>query len=537
MDGISVQELLERRSHLFTKHPVIAGQSGLNRLITNVNVMEVPDIYGQVRKGDLLLTTGYSIKDNILAQENLIFGLAERNISAIGIKMKRYINSLPRKMLDQAEKFQIPIIDLSAAINFSLVISEVLEEILRQKTREIEQAHHDSQQLTNLLVTGESLKIFVENVSLHLNRTVMLITENGDRIGTSDELGWPHYGDLALVPLARQPLADVQLFAQANATNRFVWYPIGNPSEHIGYLVYEDKEPALSTSQLMLLQHASKLLVLKLTSLQGVTYVEERYRDIFLRKWILGELLDKEAILKQAATSGLLLQDKYVLIVASYTQNVPNQAHIVRDISLLGQGMFVVPFDQQVIILIPDRVFTNPSFSISDLLQRLGTSNRHVVRLGISSEKSIEHISQAYREAKESIAIYAVVEPKRVLCHYEELGIYTMLYRIKNNEDLLHPALNVLRPLFREGVKNRNELVETLSCYVYQNANIKKTADALYCHYNSVLYRLERIESLLGIPIRTPEAFFHVQLAIRLYDFVKKFEPQFVDEHLHSQFP
>ncbi|MHB1956279.1 MAG: helix-turn-helix domain-containing protein, partial [Sulfobacillus sp.] len=110
--------------------------------------------------------------------------------------------------------------------------------------------------------------------------------------------------------------------------------------------------------------------------------------------------------------------------------------------------------------------------------------------------------------------------------------IYTTLYKISTQEELIDPTLGILKPLFRDGPKNKNELLDTLNCYVYQNGNIKETAEKLYCHYNSVLYRLERIETILGISIREPEHFFRVQLAVRLLSFIKQYKPYSAQQYL-----
>lgn len=534
MDGISVRELLEKRSHLFNRHPIIAGGNGINRLITNVNVMEVPDIYGQVRSGDFLLTTGYSIRDNIFAQEHLILGLAERNITAIAIKMKRYINELPYKMLEQAEQFGVPIISLSSQINFSMVISEVLEEILQHKSQGIEQAYQSSLHLTHLLIMGESMQTFMESVSMHLGRKIGLMAEGGVRIGVVDDWEYPRYGNNhSSNPSAKQAAGDTQLFTRTRDSIQYIWYPIGQHPEPVGYLIYEDTEPKLSTSQWMLLQHAAKLLVLKLANLQGVKHLEENYKEMFLRKWILGEILEKESILSHASSAGISLQAKYVLLIASYENEIPNKRRIIQDISFFAEGILCMSFDQQLTILIPGHIYSSVNFSIHDIFKQLAPKRyKFPVKIGISSEKPVGLVFQAYKEAKESLLIYSLIDPERLICFYEDLGIYTMLYKISNQEELIDPTLGILKPLFRDGPKNKNELLDTLNCYVYQNGNIKETAAKLYCHYNSVLYRLERIETILGISVREPEQFFHVQFAVRLLSFIKQYKPSLAQQYL-----
>lgn len=57
--GVTVQDILQLDCMRQTK--VVAGHQGLTRIVSNVNVMEVPDIGNWVSSGDLLLTTAYSM--------------------------------------------------------------------------------------------------------------------------------------------------------------------------------------------------------------------------------------------------------------------------------------------------------------------------------------------------------------------------------------------------------------------------------------------------------------------------------------------
>ena len=74
---------------------VIAGETGMDNEITSVNVMEVPDIVDWVRPGELLLTTAYSISDNLEEFNTLLPKFSQKGVCGLGIKTKRYINELP----------------------------------------------------------------------------------------------------------------------------------------------------------------------------------------------------------------------------------------------------------------------------------------------------------------------------------------------------------------------------------------------------------------------------------------------------------
>ena len=91
---------------------VIAGESGMDKVITSVNVMEVPDIIDWVRPGELLLTTAYSFADNVEALNTLIPLLVEKGVCGMGIKVKRYIDELPQSVLKTTNKLDFPIIKI-----------------------------------------------------------------------------------------------------------------------------------------------------------------------------------------------------------------------------------------------------------------------------------------------------------------------------------------------------------------------------------------------------------------------------------------
>ena len=81
---------------------VLAGENGLDNVITGVNVMEVPDISNWINAGDFLLTTMYPIRDNTAQMETLLLKLAEKGLAGIAIKPFRYLEKIPQSMLDDA---------------------------------------------------------------------------------------------------------------------------------------------------------------------------------------------------------------------------------------------------------------------------------------------------------------------------------------------------------------------------------------------------------------------------------------------------
>lgn len=76
----------------------------------------------------------------------------------------------------------------------------------------------------------------------------------------------------------------------------------------------------------------------------------------------------------------------------------------------------------------------------------------------------------------------------------------------------LHREL--LGPLFALEPRQRSGLYDTLEAYLACGGNVVQTARQLHTHRNTVLYRLERLQRLLGTNVRDPQARLLLHLAL-----------------------
>lgn len=109
---------------------VLAGNEQLQHPVENINVMEVPDIDKWVQPNEFLMTTGYMFKENPGEFISLIPRLKERNVAALGIKTKRFIEEIPYELIQCAQAYDFPLLLLPEKTAFSIVIREGMEHIL-----------------------------------------------------------------------------------------------------------------------------------------------------------------------------------------------------------------------------------------------------------------------------------------------------------------------------------------------------------------------------------------------------------------------
>ena len=84
---------------------------------------------------------------------------------------------------------------------------------------------------------------------------------------------------------------------------------------------------------------------------------------------------------------------------------------------------------------------------------------------------------------------------------YADLGIHRLLLRVPNVSDLWAFAEEVLGALSEDERSTGINYLQTLSVYFEENGSLRRAADRLHLHPNTVTYRLRRIEELTGLSL------------------------------------
>jgi len=128
---ISVNEML--KLPVLSGSSILAGQSGLNRKIKYLDILEVPDAENWLVSYEFILTTAFAFKDNEDGLSKLVKVGAKRNLAGFGIKLGRFINSLPASVIEAANRYSMPIIGLPINVPYIQIIKDVMFEIIKSE--------------------------------------------------------------------------------------------------------------------------------------------------------------------------------------------------------------------------------------------------------------------------------------------------------------------------------------------------------------------------------------------------------------------
>jgi len=189
--GISLREMLALPS--LKQVRLIAGAGGLDKVVSSVNVMEVPDIMDWTRAGELLLTTVYSIRHDANAQSRLIPELAARNLAGLAIKPGRYIEKTPNIMIEQANANDFPLLEIPYDVSFPDIINPILSEISNQQLAIIQRADEVHVHLNRVVLEGGDMRDIANVLVDSLNNNLAIIqTISHDAVVASVEYDSEH---------------------------------------------------------------------------------------------------------------------------------------------------------------------------------------------------------------------------------------------------------------------------------------------------------------------------------------------------------
>jgi purine catabolism regulator len=87
---------------------------------------------------------------------------------------------------------------------------------------------------------------------------------------------------------------------------------------------------------------------------------------------------------------------------------------------------------------------------------------------------------------------------------------------LQNCNELDEFYKQTLAKLVEYDANHNTQLVSTLEAFFAHHGNASQTAESLYLHRNSLLYRLERIREISGLNLDDADDRFSLQLALKL---------------------
>ena len=520
---------------------VIAGNTGLSRMVENVYFMEVPDIYAFIDQNGLLLTTLYPIADKPEHIQTLIPKLAEMNIAGIAIKPGRYVAEIPEMMVAQANEFGIPLMMLPASANLSTLAHQVLTKFLDVKTSLLEFRNKMHQQLLDLLLEGTDVNKFIHSIANLIHAPVLLLNNNFDYVGSSmqkDQEIAIHRKSYHLC--AHKSMFSIQVDdALYDKDNIFIQCIYAGGIEYGFLVVLLDKEISLTDDLIIAIEQASFIIAFLYQNEQTMLQKERNHLSSFVRDIFLNQYTSQTEMIEKAKVFRWNLQFPLVLVNIK-TNEKESEKKLAIFYKMLDSGLIEraaskivdVPIENCKVLYINDSLVCFISLvsehNVRKKLKNLGDSILSLFDingyLGISISDTIQHFNQIKEYYDNSTLVFQVYKEnlqKQSFVHfYHDIGLYRLFHYVDNQFVMEDFVAEKLGKVFEYDKRKNTNLLETLRYYIKNNTNVQKTAEDMFVHYNTMRYRINKLKEL-GIDGEDGFELTDISLAYQLHQYLQ----------------
>lgn len=269
--------------------------------------------------------------------------------------------------------------------------------------------------------------------------------------------------------------------------------------------------------------------------------ISEIYRNVYsaqehqnsVEKFIKECLYESsEEIQERAETFGFDQQRKHIALFLSPDEENGDLEHLMQAArqSLNLQTTIFTLIEKDGVIVIYDLPKTDQP--VHELVGRLRDDIESFYQIyhkditisagGGDVFASVTGLKDSVTEARQALNMLHMCKRTGQYRMYEEMGIYQLLFSMKDNNMLERIVEEQIGILMTYDQENDSELLKTLDIYLQENCNIAKTTERLYVHRNTVKYRIKRIQELLKKDLHDVNVQFNLRLAFKIRKFFQQ---------------
>ncbi|GAA0976507.1 PucR family transcriptional regulator [Acrocarpospora macrocephala] len=500
---------------------LIAGKGGLDRIVQRLNVMEVPDILAWVKPNELLLTTGYPLRNTPQSLGRLVADLDERGLSALAIKLGRYLDELPEEMVEQADRLNFPLILLPNDVGFDDILNQVLTDILNRQAATLARAEEAHRALVQIILAGGGLREVTAEVAGLLDVAVAAVDVGGHVLasaGGAEQVAMLReaYVLSANLSTSPEPTRTDAADPLVRADGHYAVVPIVAGGHHHGRIAAFSQAGTLRDSDIRILERAATVAALVVTKQEAVTAVESKYRADFLRDVLTGR--GGTRIAERAKAFGWDLERPVSVLVAELDPESDERTAQDRLLAAWQASVrrhdprgAVAGFSHEVVAIVGSGVDTARLTSAASATFADCTFSTGMSRIAPGAEA----LADAYGQALKAARVGRQLHGPGAVAHFDQLGVYRLLSLVSDTTELHSFVRETLGALAGDDDAENADLRRTLHVLLETNLNVAETARRLHFHYNTLRYRIGKLERMLGN--FTEDAHLRLNLTLALH--------------------
>ncbi|EKZ0234834.1 PucR family transcriptional regulator ligand-binding domain-containing protein [Enterococcus faecalis] len=526
----------------FSDLQLLSSHSNLTQPLESVEITETPDVADFIPKNVMILTTSMIYKDDQEKLKPFIDSLKQAECTALGIKVGRFLDEISPEIAAYASAVDLPLIKIPSTQPLGGLLHEIVGYLRDSKTEQMSVAFDIQKRFSTLLMQDVDATRFIAEFAKILNAPIILLSPWQQVIAHSnyfygnqksaeffiEQLSKDHFQQLAqekkIFRLQDERQENIQVAGfPIRVNDYFPYYLLVLSPEQIPYPISE-----------FAIDQAILVLTFMLFKNQKIAESFEHLKTDFLDR-----LLDthQEALSKHQnwlelwKNYRLINSDYYQLAIVYGVTKPENETHI-RYQQAEGQLIFqwlkeqlpeILPDvalfklkNQNKSILIFQSKKNDHLMILQNLAERLQQALPITIRFAFGNAyENLEDLPNSYIEASSTLEASLHAQKPATVQLFHPKGLAGLFEKI-GTEDVEYFCQQQLKELAYPTEPTLQELRKTLKVFLDFNCEITKTANALYLHRNTIKYRMNQCEKLLGTSIQEPETSLLLRVALEL---------------------
>jgi len=513
-DGLTVREMLGQDAMRGTR--IIAGADGLDRVVRRLNVMTVPDIVRWTKQDEFLLTTGYPLPRQPGEFGQLIEQLAARGLAGLGVKLDEYLAEVPADAVELADRAAFPIVVIPPTSPLDDVLSQTFETIVNRQAAALARRQQIHDAFLRVALTGGGLaRLSGELAEILPGADVVICDPAGYPLAATSRSSHQSQDGGRVNPawLAAGVYKDTAGTTRAAAVIR------AGEMRH-GWVLAVGGAQGLPATAGVAVEQAALVAALEITRDLAVLAVEQQFASNALHDLVTGTAADMDQALQRAVRFGWDLQRPPAVLVARDCgddavrpqegrpqegrpqEGRPQEAAALRAVELWTRAVrdrdrdaAVAGFATELVAVVgvPDAAALARKIH-ADMIASTGRA--YSVGVSPAGAGPLD-IPRLYEEARVALQVGLRLAGRGAVTDFAGLGLYRLISHVSQAElrafvhDTLGPVLDLPEPA-------RSDLLKSLAVLSSTRFNVAESARILHYHYNTMRYRVTKLERMLG---------------------------------------
>jgi purine catabolism regulator len=513
---------------------ILAGESGLERQITWARTFgNRPVALGSIEPGELVLvpTSGGPLGADPKLLTRLIRDLTDAGVAAFVVG-----EPCDADATEAARAAEIPLLQLPPGASLADAERAIVGLILDrdgQIRRRLEQMY---ERMVSCLMDDQGAAQLVAVVAEATAKQVVVLDEylHSQAVAPDADLPEQLLGVCAeLIQIRpRSPSARATTVPlKDDPENRsLLLAPLMLKGLPAGYLVLLGPRDSFTDFDSELAHRATSVLAMEIAKQRAITEVQLRVQGDLVEDLLAGTFPSEEAAHLRARALGHDLTMPHIVscfALDSAAESTGARSRALwwvdparRDILRTYPTALVRDADAVLTVLLPIRRGDPAERAVERVEELRQTVAESVAATTLSAGVGRpcggpSEFARGHREAQQALMGAQLLFGGDQTASFDQLGVDRLLLELRTSSALREFVSDMLSNLETHDRRQRSELTRTVETFLACNGNHVRTAQELHLHRNSLLYRLERAQSVLGQDLDQTEVRLALQLALR----------------------